>query len=189
MPKPYTFPKIIDEMRTVSISVLKKNGYLNPNQSQSGTVSWSCNGNSTGSISIIVNTHSHPAYIELNYNCNGTPIKYRVKIISVPSNLGKGVVWFFICPHTGKRCRKLYLADTYFLHREAFGGCFYSKQVQSKFWQHLDNTVLGREFKAESLYEKIYSKHFKTHYAGKPTKKYLQLIERINILAPHFLTD
>jgi len=44
-----------------------------------------------------------------------------------PEYPGKGVIWHFLCPATRKRCRKLYLVDTYFLHREAFNGCFYEK--------------------------------------------------------------
>jgi len=28
--------------------------------------------------------------------------------------------------------------------------------------------------------EELYSKHFKTHYNGKPTKRYLKLLKQIN---------
>ena len=30
------------------------------------------------------------------------------------------------------------------------------------------------------IYEELYSKHFKTHYNGKPTKRYLKLMKQIN---------
>ena len=40
----------------------------------------------------------------------------------VPSNLEEGIVWYFLCPETGKRCGKLYLQGTRFLHREAAKG-------------------------------------------------------------------
>lgn len=56
MAKPHTFSTLYDDLKTVSISFLTKHGYLKPNQWQSGTMTWSMNGNKTGSISIIVNT-------------------------------------------------------------------------------------------------------------------------------------
>ncbi|MBK9401756.1 MAG: hypothetical protein IPN36_13165 [Bacteroidetes bacterium] len=178
MPKPYTFPTLYDNLNKVSISFLTKHGYLKPNQWQSGTITWSRNGNKTGSISIWVNTYLESPYLELDYKCNEAPINYRVQLISFPSNLGKGVVWYFICPHTGKRCRKLYLADTYFYHRSAFRGCMYESQTHSKAYRDLGKTF-GKYFQTERAFEQIYKKHFKQQYAGKPTKKYLKLSQQI----------
>lgn len=178
MPKPHTFPTLYEDLKTVSISFLTKYRYLKPNQWQSGTINWSSNGNRTGSISIQVNTQSEQPYIELDYKCNEAPIKYRVQLVSAPSNLGKGVVWYFVCPRTGKRCRKLYLADTYFYHRSAFRGCMYEKQTQSKNYRDLDKT-LGVYFRTDQLFEQLYKKHFKKQYSGKPTKKYLKLTQQI----------
>ena len=178
MPKPHTFPTLYDDLKTVSVSFLTKHGYLKPNQWQSGTITWSRNGNKTGSISIRVNTQPESPYLELDYKCNEAPINYRVQLVSAPSNLGKGVVWYFVCPHTGKRCRKLYLADTYFYHRSAFRGCMYETQTQSKKNRQLDKT-LGAYFKSDNLYSELYKKNFKKTYAGKPTKKYLRIMEQI----------
>jgi len=178
MPKPHTFPTLLDAVKTVSISFLTKHNYLKPNQWRSGTINWSSNGNKTGSISIQVNTQSEQPYIELDYKCNEAPIKYRVQLVSAPSNLSKGVVWYFVCPRTGKRCRKLYLADTYFYHRSAFRGCMYEKQTQSKKSRYLVKT-LGEYFRSDQLFEQLYKKNFKKQYAGKPTKKYLKLTQQI----------
>jgi hypothetical protein len=178
MPKPHTYPTLFDDVKTISISFLTKHGYLKPNQWRNGTITWSRNGNKTGSISIGIYTNPENSYLELDYKCNEAPINYRVQLISAPSNLGKGVVWYFICPSTGKRCRKLYLADTYFYHRSAFRGCMYEKQTQSKKSRHLDKT-LGLYFQVDKLFEQLYKKHLKKHYAGKPTKKYLKLTQQI----------
>lgn len=178
MPKPHTFPTLFDEVKTVSISFLTKHNYLKLNQWQSGTITWSSNGNKTGSISIQVNTQSESPYLLLDYKCNEAPINYRVQLVSAPSNLGKGVVWYFVCPLTGKRCRKLYLADTYFYHRSAFRDCMYEKQTQSKKYRSLDKT-LGVYFRSDQLFEQLYKKNFKKTYAGKPTKKYLRIMEQI----------
>jgi hypothetical protein len=178
MPKPHTFPTLFDEVKTISISFLSEQGYLKPNQWQSGTITWSCNGNKTGSISIQVNTQSEPPYLLFDYKRNEALINYKVQLVSAPSNLGKGVVWYFVCPVAGKRCRKLYLGDTYFYHRSAFKGCMYEKQTQSKKSRYLDKT-LGEYFRSEQLVEQLYKKHFKKQYAGKPTKKYLKLTQQI----------
>jgi hypothetical protein len=179
MAKTPTFPALFDEVKTISITFLVKQGFLNPNQIQSKLLNWTINGNKTGSIFIIVDTHCEQPYIELQYKCNEVPINYRVNLITIPSNLGKGVIWFFLCPQTNKRCRKLYLIDTYFYHRSAFRGCMYEKQTKSKYYRYLDKTF-GTYFKSDELYKQLHSKYFKTHYSGRPTKKYLRIIEQIN---------
>jgi hypothetical protein len=178
MPKPHTFPTLYDDLKTVSISFLTKHGYLKPNKYQSGVITWSRGGENIGSISIRVNTQPENPYLEMDYKCNETPINYKVQLVSVLSNLGKGVVWYFVCPYTGKRCRKLYLAATYFYHRSAFIGCVYEKQTQSKKSRNLDKT-LGVYFQTDQLFEQLYKKHFKKQYAGIPTKKYLKLTQQI----------
>lgn len=178
MPKPHTFPTLYNEALQISISKLKGWGYLNPEQIKSGTLNWSRNGNPTGSISIQVNTHSEQPYIELDYKYRDEPRNYKVYLTSTPSNLNRGEIWYFICPQTKKRCRKLYSIGGYFLHREAFNGCMYETQTQSKKYRQLDKT-LGAYFEIDNLYEELYKKNFKKTYAGKPTKKYLRIMEQI----------
>ena len=178
MPKPHTFPTLYNEALQISISKLKEWEYLNPEQIKSGTITWSRNGNQTGSISIKVNTHSEQPYIELDYKYRDEPRNYKVYLTSTPSNLNKGEIWYFICPQTKKRCRKLYSIGGYFLHREAFNGCMYETQTQSKKYRQLDKT-LGAYIKSDNLYSELYKKNFKKTYAGKPTKKYLRIMEQI----------
>ena len=178
MPKPHTFPTLYDEVKTVSISFLSKHGYLKPKQLKAGSIHWSRNGENLGSISIKVCTYTESPYLEFDYKCNQQPIKYKVQLVSVLSNLGKGFVWYFVCPKTNKRCRKLYLADTYFYHRLAFNGCMYECQTQSKHQRVLAFTY-GNYFKLDDLYEQLYSKYFKKTYRGKPTKRYLRIMAQI----------
>lgn len=179
MPKPYTFPTLYNDALQISISKLKEWEYLNPEQIKSGTLTWSRNGNKTGSISIKVNTYGKQPHIELDYKYRDEPRNYKVYLTSTPSNLNKGEIWYFICPQTKKRCRKLYSIGGYFLHREAFNGCMYETQTQSKKYRQLDKTF-GAYFKIDDLYSQLYQKHFKKTYAGKPTKKYLRIMEQIH---------
>lgn len=178
MPKPYTFPTLYNEALQISISKLKEWEYLDPKHYKSGTLNWSRNGNETGSISICVNTQSKQPYIELNYNFKDQPRNYKVSLVSIPSNLGKGRIWYFLCPQTNKRCRKLYLIGGFFLHREAFNSCMYETQTQSKKYRQLDKTI-GAIFRTDDLYRQLDKKHFKKTYAGKPTKKYLRIMEQL----------
>lgn len=178
MPKFPTFPTLFDEALQIDISKLKEWGYLNPEQIRSGTLIWSRNGNKTGSISINVNTTKEQPFIELDYKYKNEPRKYKIDLVSVPSNLGKGEVWFFLCPQTYKRCRKLYSIGGYFLHREAFSGCRYESQTHSKKWRQIEK-IYGCYFDIDKNYEKLFSKHFKRTYNGKPTKRYLKLMKEI----------
>lgn len=178
MPKPNTFPSLYDESKTLTITNLKAWGYLKPGQLLSGTVSWSRNEEKYASIGIAVNTFAERPYLQLDYKCNGKPVKYKVYLVSVSSNIGKGKVWYFLCPNTGKRCRKLYMINTYFLHRSAFRGAMYEKQTYSKNARQ-QFRLWSRLFDSEKIYEQISSKHFKKIYSGKPTKKYLKLWKKL----------
>lgn len=179
MPRISNCPTLFDECKTIDISKLSSWGYLKQNQIRNGTISWSVNGDNTGRISIAVNTFAERPFIELNYSCNGTPISYKVRLIKVGSNLGKGYYWYFICPRTGKQCRKLHLVSTYFYHRTAFIGCMYDKQTQSKKTRAL-LSLFDRLTVVESAYEKIYQKNFKETYKGNPTKRYMKLVRIIS---------
>ena len=173
-----TIPDLFNECHTIDINDLSRWGYLKPNQSMNGTIKWSRNGNNTGSIGITVMNYSDVPYMELNYNYQQKPINYRVLLVSVPSNLGKGKVWYFLCPVTRKRCRKLYCIGGRFLHREAYTGCMYETQTYSKKNRYLFRQF-NKHFGRDKAHEKIFSKHFKTHYAGKPTKRYQKLLKQI----------
>lgn len=178
MPKPYTFPLLLDEVKQVSISKLKDFGYLKPDSFKSGKLIWSCTGEEIGSINIFVSMRKKP-FLELSYTYNQEePVKYKINLISKPSNLGVGKIWYFICPYTGKRCRKLYSAGKYFLHRDAYPQALYSCQTYSKGVRMIDK-VHKFMYVYDKLYEELYSKHFKAHYAGKPTKRYMEIVRKL----------
>lgn len=178
MPKTITLPSLYDEALQMSISKLKDLGYLTPAAITKGILNWSSNGVKIGSISIQVNTLCKTPYIELDYKYKSEERKYQVRLVSVPSNLGKGHNWYFLCPQTNKRCRKLYSIGGYFFHRDAFDGCMYESQTYSKSYRQL-NQSLGAYFRTDELYNKLSQKHFKKKYAGKPTKRYVRIMKQI----------
>lgn len=183
------YPTTIEDCLTFRLKSLTENNncYLTSYGIRKGITSWSSNGQTHSKISILVNHSKYETYIIFDYSCNGQPKNYRVNLISKISNLGKGKIWFFICPITGELCRKLYLHDGCFLHRKAFRGLMYQKQLESK-----KNRELHKIFDAfivgDEVYDELYSKYFKTHYKGKPTKRYLKLQNKIDA-SKSFSTD
>ena len=178
MPNIPTYPTVLDHVKQLSISKLKKWDYLELGSMKAGTLRWSRNGQEIGSISIYSDMTADQPFIKLSYKTNDEPVNYRVHLVSVPSNLGRGNLWYFKCPHTGKRCRKLYGAGKYFLHREAYPEAMYESQTYSKHQRELDQyfSLYGS---LDDLYEELYSKGFTTHYNGKPTKRYKEIMSKI----------
>jgi len=112
--------------------------------------------------------------VELSYVWKNENINYKIQLVSINSNLGNGKIWFFICPHTGKRCRKLYLIDKYFLHKTAYKKLYYESQTHSS----LDRK-LYKFPKADKAIKEIDSKYFRKTYKGQFTKRYVKLMKTI----------
>lgn len=190
MPKIPTFPTILDHVKQISISKLKEWQYLEPETLKAGTLSWSQNGKEIGSISIKSNMTAGQPYIQLSYTYNKEEsVNYKVRLVSVPSNLGVGKLWYFLCPETGKRCRKLYGAGKYFLHREAYPDAMYESQTYSKLMRNMDR-YFSLYYSMDDLWSELHSKGFTTHYNGKPTKRYKEILNKLkrirNMKPPEF---
>ena len=176
MAKAPTFPILFEQVFQLSTTNLKAWGLLEPKQIKANSIVWN---DGIFKVKIEVNTLWKEPFVTLRYTYHNKRIYYSIKLISVTSNLGFGKVWFFQCPQTKKHCRKLYLIDGYFLHREAFKGAIYDKQTESKKYRDFAKNHEA-VYKVRDLYEQLQSKHFKSHYAGKPTKRYLKLLEQID---------
>lgn len=172
-------PYEVESLKRITINDLKKLGYLKPNVFLNQNVFWTDQyGERTSSITVIIETTEREGIITFDYKWQESHINYRVRLITRPSNLGDGLLWFFVCPNTQKVCRKLHLNRGYFLHRTAFRGLYYEKQLESKRWREWGKVFSS--FQDEKIYEEMYKKHFKKYYKGRPTKKYLQLMKRLN---------
>jgi hypothetical protein len=182
MAKFSTFPTLYDNVLQLQMSKLVSFGYLQPDQRIDTNLVWSSGGEKRGEISMMVDTRSETPFIELDYKFQDQPRKYRINIVSINSNLGKGLIYYFVCPHTNRRCRTLYSISGYFYHRRAFNGCMYECQTLSKRIRSL-TSLYGFAFADDSINEQLYKKNFKKTYAGKPTKRYIKLskqLERID---------
>ncbi|WP_080780568.1 hypothetical protein [Chryseobacterium phocaeense] len=171
-------PDEVESLKRITINDLKKLGYLKPNVHLNQNVFWTDrNGEKTSSITVIIETTDTEGIVTFDYTWQQSHINYKVRLITRPSNLGNGLLWFFVCPNTQKVCRKLHLNSGYFLHRTAFNDVYYEKQLESKKWREWGKVFGPLD---DGIYEKIYKKNFKKYYKGKPTKKYKQLMKRLN---------
>ena len=167
-----TNPTLFDEVLQLSITKLKEWGYLHPNHRTQAVINWG----EAASVSIKVSTAPPSPYIELSYTYQGEALKYQIQLMPTPSNLGKGIYYYFICPITGKRCRKLYLINGQFAHRAAFAG-MYNCQIKSK-KDRLTFKAINTLLKADLIRNQL-KKSMQNYYKGKPTKRFMQLLKKL----------
>lgn len=174
-----SYPTIIDNLKTISISFIKSRKYLDSNGTKVGQLQWICGGKPQGEIDLLVTKSNDQALLILEYNFNKEPVKLHIKIISQKSNLGKGLVWYFICPVTQKKCRILYQVDKYFLHRDNLSNAMYSSQTKSKKYRDLEKEFACVKYRDQ--YRAFQKKYAKRYYNGKITKKYLAVLNKMGI--------
>lgn len=108
-------------------------------------------------------------YLELTYTITNwhdnrkTDYHYRIEITPVPSNLGKGEVYYFLCPTTKQMCRVLYMAygSGIWQSRQAYSQRIYYPMQQcskldrynTKYWA-LDRRLFeGRRKRVNATYK------------------------------------
>jgi len=173
MPKTSTFPVCFDEVEQVTITSLRRLGFLKPDRLVNGPYVCIRDGKLSGSINVIANLDER--WIELDYVYGERHINYRVRLESLPKNLG-GFEWYFICPATGRRCRKLYGIGERFLSRFAHHSVKYRTQIESKGYRDL----FAAYTKMIRIREHVSKRHARTTYNGRPTKRYRRLLERFD---------
>ncbi len=165
------YPIIFDELKIVTITDLKKFGYLKTGN-RKGNLRWKCRGEYTGDVDIIVwlSETDRRGSLQFIYTYNKEKhYHYFVDLIAVPTNLGIGLRWYFLCHVTGERCTKLHLANGYFQHRSGIKGAFYETQTRSRY-SRLDD----RYWRSQ---EQIFTPYLKSHYRGRPTKRFLRCFQ------------
>ncbi len=165
-------PTQYDDLKMIDISAIRKWGYLKPNAVNSFTIKWSRDGVKTASVGCVIDMSK--MYFELDYMSNGVSLNYRVKLIAVPSNLGKGFYYYFLCPIALKACRKLYLSNGRFVHRSIIDGYYLSQLIKPADRDMIK--MLRHQFQKERYLDESFNKYYKRFYRGKPTKRYAKLI-------------
>ena len=165
------------EAQRIGISYLFKQGFISKGKTIQGRLSWN-NGSSIGFISELSEGKQEIRLYYQNQKPTGeiNDLDYRIQLSSIPSNLGRGLIWYFICPITGRKTRILYkcYGSLYFKSRMAYQNrIYYSSQIASK-----NNFHNERFFSLEREIQKLQLLIRKKHYQGKETK----LQERIRKL-------
>jgi len=176
-----SFPLIFDELLWLDIRSLKRLGFLQLSCSRTGNVNWTNEEGRIASITICSTIHDYNGSLRLTYTSSGEKRTYTIHLTSTESNLGFGRIWYFRCPATSKRCRKLHLIDGYFVHRSTILSGFYRSQLGSRYKDSLFLQASAL-FQLDDYYEEMNSKYFKSSYAGVLTKRYLRIKEKVNRL-------
>lgn len=104
---------------------------LRPAAYQYNTFKWTQGGREVSCIAIATDTRGEIPTVRFVYNYNGSLVDYTAPLRFQPSNLNRGGFYMFVCPVTGRTCRKLYLVGGRFVSRFAFRA-LYDKQTQSR---------------------------------------------------------
>lgn len=159
----------------INVSTLKKEGILKKGAIIESNYCWT-NG---ASVRVIGYWREDEKFIQLLYTQTIKGEKkrfdYKVPIVGIKSNLGKGELLYFLCPKSGKRCRTLFLAygSEIFKARTAYQKpIYYNSQWQSKY-----DYWLTRYWDYKKKVETFREKPKKTHYQGKTTRTMQRLEE------------
>ena len=116
-----------DSQHQIDIRRLKKQGFLQPGNS--GSLSWSCNGEQTGLISFRMETGRMILDYKFRYHSwqDWEPVEQIVLLDKTSCNFGGYREWL-LCPRCRKRVAILYGAGKYFFCRHCYGLCYESQQ-------------------------------------------------------------
>jgi hypothetical protein len=142
--------------QTLQLNINSFVEHIKARQPINGSISWK----SGAAITVTLFFYDFSATVNLQYGKKDYEgkqqnLNYNVIIVSSPSNLGKGRIYYFICPFTGKRCKILYMAygSLYFKCREAYRCLiYYASQLSSRLDKHNDK-YWNLEHKLEKLYK------------------------------------
>ena len=184
----------IDDCLCISITSLKAWGYLRADVSNRN-FTWSSNGREIARIGYTIHTiQDDMKEMQLKYRYKDEPIAYKIPIVSLPSNLGSGVRWYFVCAFSKKRCMKLICPNgsKHFAHRSAFPNMLYGSQMKTKS-ERAFYANFGIHVDVIDLQAELMQPYRKTHYKGQPTplmRKFLRKQQRaLNIKTAPFYFD
>lgn len=178
----YYFDKKVeaDGLKNISVWFLKKHGYFEGGW-KNGTITWSINGEKTGSVSIYTAINNNDKYLRLNYqqtNFNSGEKKdfdYKIPLTTTPCNFGGNRHWF-ICPwykmgvYCGRRVGVLYLS----------GGYFACRHCNELTYESCNRTGIFKTLSSSTTdeVERLRISLRTTHYKGKPTKRFVSYVKK-----------
>ena len=160
-------PRFMGDLLALSITDLKRAGYIVPGEYRTGPITWERGGRVVASMAVAVDTApGRVPFIRFVFNHKGTPADYTAALRFTPSNLNRGGYYMFVCPVTGRSCRKLYFVGGRFISRFAFRA-MYAVQGQSTADRYADALERVEQARKEPGRRLM--------YAGKPTRYALRV--------------
>lgn len=124
---------MINDYLSISVTDCKRLGYFRPNAKTSGEINFTRGGSRIASIGFATDTTKPVPVALFSYTYNGTPVDYFLTLRFTPSHLNNGTGYYlFVCPVTGRSCRKLYLIGGRFVSRFALVKPVYESQTKSR---------------------------------------------------------
>lgn len=158
----------IDDYLTLSIADLKRMGFLRADALVRGNIRFSVRGEERAAVGAATDTRGVPVF-KLAYLCNGKPVDAVIYLRWKRSNLNpesNNGYYYFVCPRTGKLCRKLYIVNGEFMGRQAFNP-IYKKQTYS---HRRRNDVFFNYLDVIDETDRITKARYRREtYRGKPT--------------------
>lgn len=179
MPRPYTAPLLINQEKTLTTGYLSKCGYFKTKYKATGSTGWTSKKTRDLDIDITVIMEKDNECVILSYlDFYNEAVEQVIYLESKPSNLGKGLIWFFVCPFTGATCRNLIFVNNRFMHRSNLVNAMYGTQAESKYWRKMFQLQPNIPT-TEKILNEPNKKHYKKYYKGKMTKRYKKYLSTI----------
>lgn len=170
----YSNIRIIDDLLNIPISLLNKEGVLKRSKHP---IIQKVIRNDSIRLGVVTSLWTPIPFVTFLYRYEGKIVQQTVELLKTPSNLGKGHFYYFVCPKSRKKCRKLYLIDGCLVHRCLINGMYRSQTFSKKDRKIVD--FVTQYYMDDKVAEEIYSRYFKTHYKGKPTKRLIKLKNKL----------
>lgn len=176
----YSDRLVADSLKTVSIYYLRKHGYLTEGNHW-GTLTWSCRGEKTVSISFRTYITEEEKYIEFDYiitrrdSSKKDNFEYKIPIETTDCHFG-GKRYWFRCSlskngvYCGHRVAKLYQGADYFACRHCYNLTYESRNENPTYRGYPYNEILLR-----NKVDEIEKTMRKRTYKGKLTKKHMRI--------------
>ncbi len=140
MPKSGTGSICTASATRLELKFLLENGYIKLGCHITGSINWNRNGEPSGSIRYESKLTEEEQYIRVYYTHTNSytgekkDYDYQIYLDEVPTNIGNGKRYYFICPMSGRRATILYMAynSPIFKHRPTGTGSIMNSRCRAK---------------------------------------------------------
>jgi hypothetical protein len=169
----------IDQLPSISISQFVEKGIIPAEPGYKKTSISLRNNHASYQFQIIVVTDSGYPHLEI-WNVENPDLVQHISLTRMKSNLpcNPGYHYFFVCPETGRKCKRLHLHDDRFIHRLGIAGGTYT-YLGLSLVSKIRYTQIRNQKKSRVLLLERSKPFFKSYYNGLPTKRELKVRDAV----------